>query len=88
MKGLVIGASSDAIHAIQVAKKMGVKTVAIDGNPSAKGLEYADEKYIIDISDVESVKEFVRKIKPDFLIPIPIGKMLSVAGEINEEFGF
>lgn len=86
MTGLVIGASEDSMYALQVAKKMGVKTVAIDGDSSAKGLEVADEKYIVDISDVEKVEEMVKAIQPDFLIPVPVGKMLSTQGKINETF--
>lgn len=86
MKGLVIGASEDAVYALQVAKKMGVKTVAMDGDPSAKGLSVADEKYIVDISDIKTVEEKVKEIKPDFLIPVPIGKMLYMSGKINEIF--
>lgn len=86
MTGLVIGASEEAVYAIQVAKKMGVKTIAIDGNPAAKGLDVADETYIVDISNEEKVKEIVKKKKLDFLIPVPVGKMLYMSGKINEIF--
>lgn len=86
MIGLVIGASEDSIYALQVAKKMGIKTVAMDGDSSARGLDIADEKCIVDISDVKKVEKVVKEIQPDFLIPVPIGRMLYMYGKINEMF--
>lgn len=84
--GLIIGASRDAIHTIEVAKKYGIKIVAIDGNPKAEGFGYADEYIVVDISDREKVCEIVNNIKPDFVLPIPIGRYLSMTGYVNEKY--
>ncbi|MCL1906325.1 MAG: hypothetical protein FWG08_00110 [Propionibacteriaceae bacterium] len=37
---LVFGASSEAIHAIQVAKDLGFYVTAMDGDPNAEGLSH------------------------------------------------
>lgn len=84
--GVVIGASQDSIHTIEMAKKHNIYVVALDGNPVAKGFEYADKSVVVDISDKEKVCQEIEKINPDFIIPIPIGRYLSTTGYINERF--
>lgn len=86
IKGIVIGASRDAIHTIEKAKEHGIYVIALDGNPNAEGFEVADEKVVVDISDLEKVREEVERINPDFTIPIPIGRYLSTMGYVNDEF--
>lgn len=85
-KGIVIGASRDAIHTIKKAREHNVYVVALDGNTNAEGFKYANESIVVDISDLESVSEIVKKIQPDFAIPIPIGRYLSTMGYINDKF--
>jgi len=86
--GMVIGASADAIHMINKAKEQDIYVVALDGNPKAEGLKYADKPINVDISNIEKVCDMVEKIKPDFLIPIPLGRCLSTIGYVNDKFGF
>lgn len=85
--GVVIGASRDAIHTIQIARKHGIYVVALDGNKDAPGLSYADQAIVVDISKPDSVLEVVKRIQPDFTIPIPIGKYLTTTGFINDKLG-
>ncbi len=85
-KGIVIGASRDAIHTIEKAREHGIYVIAMDGNPNAEGFEAADEKVVVDISDLEMVSKEVERIKPDFTIPIPIGRYLSTMGYVNDKF--
>lgn len=84
--GVVIGASGDAIHTIQVAKKKGIYVIGIDGDADAEGLKYVDERIHVDISDIHAVEDTIRNIKPDFIIPIPIGRYLLTTGYMNEKF--
>ena len=72
--GMVIGASQDAIHTIKKARKQGIYVVALDGNPHAEGLGFADEGRVVDISDMQKVCQEVEQIKPDFILPVPIGR--------------
>ncbi len=85
-KGVVIGASRDAVHTIQKARKNGIYVIALDGNPKAEGLAYADEAIVVDISKKEDVCKIIERVNPDFVIPIPIGKYLSTTGYINEKY--
>lgn len=87
IKGVVIGASRDAIHTINKAKEQGVYVVALDGNSRAEGFEYADEALNVDISDVALVSKTIEEVKPDFVLPIPIGRYLSTTGFVNEKYG-
>lgn len=87
-KGVVIGASRDAIHTIQKARENGVYVVALDGNPEAEGFHYANEAVMVDISNQDKTYAEVEKIAPDFCVPIPIGRYLSTMGFINDKFNF
>lgn len=87
-KGVVIGASRDAIHTILKAKEQGIYVIAIDGNPKAEGLSHADEGIVADISDMDGVCRVIENINPDFIIPIPIGRYLATTGYVNEKFGY
>ena len=59
----VIGASNEAIHTIEEAKKQGVKVIAFDGNPDAEGLRAADKAVVMDITNEEATIEAVRQQK-------------------------
>lgn len=83
-KVVVIGASSDAIHAITVAREMGLYVIAFDGNAEAEGLSYADEAVHFDISNADELCKRVHDIDPVCILPIPLGRQLSVVGKINE----
>lgn len=85
--GVVIGANRDAVHTIKKAQKHGIYVVALDGNPNAEGFAVADEAVHVDISDQKKTCEEVERIKPDFVIPVPIGRILSTTGYINNKYG-
>lgn len=86
-KAVVIGASADAIHAIELAKKRNMETYALDGNPGAKGLQAADKGIVVDIADTEAVKRVLEDIVPDCILPVPIGRHLYTTACMNECFG-
>lgn len=86
-KGVVIGASRDAVHTIKKAKEHGIYVIALDGNPKAEGFPYADEAIEVDISKQEDTCKVIEQVRPDFVIPIPIGRYLSTTGYVNEKYG-
>ena len=47
MTAAVIGASSESIYVINKAKELGLKVVALDGNPEAPGLKAADASFVV-----------------------------------------
>jgi len=85
-RAAIIGASKDSIHTIKVAKDKGLYVYAIDGSPQSEGFVEANEAFVCDISDVEKTKETVKKIKPDFILTVPIGRYLYTTACMNEYF--
>ena len=86
MTGVVIGAGRDAIHTIEKAKEQGIYVVALDGNPEAAGMAHADRAVTVDISKQEKVDEVIEQVRPDFVIPVPIGRYLLTTGYVNERY--
>ncbi|MDE5910016.1 MAG: ATP-grasp domain-containing protein [Lachnospiraceae bacterium] len=84
MKAAIIGASGEAVHTIQKVHEYGLDVVALDGNPKAEGLKYADIPLITDISDEESTIQALRQEKPDFILTVPIGRYLTTIGAAND----
>lgn len=85
-KALVIGANIDSVHTIENAHKHNIFVVAVDGNPNARGFEYADKAINVDISDVDAVCKVVEEEKPDFILTVPIGRYISTIGYVNSKY--
>ena len=62
---LILGAGIEQTIAIKLAKEMGLKVIAVDGNPNAPGLKIADVGINADIKDVEAMIEIGKKYKVD-----------------------
>ena len=87
MNAAVIGASSESIYAIKKAQEAGLYVVALDGNENAPGLKAADESHVTDIRDNEAVASVLDRIKPDMILPVPIGRYLITTGAMNDRYG-
>ena len=87
MNAAVIGASSESIYAIKKAQEAGLYVVALDGNENAPGLKAADESHVTDIRDNEAVASVLDTIKPDMILPVPIGRYLITTGAMNDRYG-
>ena len=86
MTAAVIGASSESIYAINKAKELGLKVIALDGNPEAPGLKEADASFVVDIRDPQKVFEILDKEKPAVVLPVPIGRYLTTTGAVNDKY--
>lgn len=84
---LILGASSESIHAVEVAKEEGYHVVALDGDPEAPGLRHADEAAVVDISDPANVISYFGDRRPSCIVPVPIGRALVSTGQLNEYWG-
>lgn len=87
MKAAIIGASSEALHTIEIAKESGLYVIALDGNSEALGLSAADEGFVVDISDVDRVVETLRREQVNVILTVPIGRYLTTIGKANDELG-
>lgn len=85
-KAAVIGALTDSIHTIKIAKRKGIYIYAIDGNPKADGFLEANDTFVCDISNINKIKEIINKIKLDFILPVPVGRYLYTTACMNECF--
>lgn len=84
---LILGASSESLHAIEIAKEEGYRVVALDGDPGAPGLECADEAAVVDISDPANVISYFAGRRPSCIVPVPIGRALVSTGQLNDYWG-
>ena len=60
---LLLGAGIEQTIAIELAKKMGLRVIAVDGNPNAQGLKIADVGINADIKNVKAMIEIGKNIK-------------------------
>lgn len=86
-EALILGASSESLHAIAIAKKRGFHITALDGSPSAPGLFAADESAVIDISNPDAIMAYLKNRNVEIILPVPIGRVLITTGVINDLLG-
>ena len=84
MKAAIIGASSESLHTIEMAKKHGITVVALDGNEKAEGLKTANISKVVNISKEEETLQALEEEKIDFVLTVPIGRYLTTIGYIND----
>lgn len=85
---LLIGASFESVFSIKTAQNCGFFVVALDGNPNAEGLKYADKSFVVDISDYKKICKVLsdNKIIPLVVLPAPVGKILEVTAKVGEHY--
>ena len=83
---LIVGASSESLYAINCAKKLGFNVIAFDGNKDAEGLFVADKSFVVDIRNSNNIIEKLKDVKPNVVLPIPIGSCLTTSGAINDYY--
>lgn len=83
---VVIGAGSESVSSIAVARLRGYHVIAFDGNGEAEGLSHADEAVVADIRDAGEIWTRLEE-KPDLVLPVPIGRYLISAGAVNDYYG-
>lgn len=84
---LCIGAGKEQTGPIRLARSLGLRVVAIDSNPAAEGLKYADYPVARNPSNAAFTLDLAKSCGVKFLLPVPLGRMLLVAGEIISELG-
>jgi len=81
---LIIGAGPSQSAGVILAKKMGYKVVAIDGDREAPGLNLADVPIVLDVKDKNGVLRIARKQKVDGILSIASDICLQTAASVIE----
>lgn len=84
IKCAVIGASAEAIPMIELAHQNNIFVIGLDGNSSAEGLKFVDKKIVIDLKEKDKVTEILRRENINFVLPVPVGNILTTIGYVNE----
>lgn len=87
-KIIILGASRYYSKSIEAARGAGYHVIAIDRNPNSEGFKAADESFVCDISDEQSVLQIAKKLKVSGIIPVndigvPVASFVSKALELK-----
>jgi len=84
---LFVGAGRNQRRGIVRARELGVRVVAVDGNPEAPGLTLADRGEIADILDVDAVAEVGRAHGVDGVMTFAADRAVPVVAAVAERLG-
>jgi len=84
---LVLAAGPLQLPAIETARRLGLRVVAVDGDAGAPGLAHADRSYVVDIRCPDACLEVARREKVDGVVHICSEASVHAVGRINEELG-
>ena len=84
---LFVGAGRHQRRAIQRAKELGVRVVAVDRNPDAAGLGEADAAETVDFQDTDAVIDVARQQRVDGVLTISADRAVPVVAAVAEALG-
>jgi len=84
---LFVGAGRHQRRAIQRAKELKLRVVAVDRNPDALGLQEADIAKVVDYADTQAVLHAIRRIKIDGVLTVSADSAVPVVAALAEELG-
>jgi len=84
---LFVGAGRHQRRAILRAKELGLRVVAVDGNPSALGLDLADVGEVVDFSDADAVIGVARRHGVDGVLTVSADRAVPVVAAVAESLG-
>ena len=84
---LFVGAGIHQRRAIQRARELGLRVVAVDGDPDATGLPEADVAEVVDFRDVERVIDVARRHAVDGVLTISADRAVPVVAAVAEKLG-
>ena len=83
----MVGAGRHQRRAIERARELGLRVVAVDRNPEAPGLAVADEGEVVDFTDVEAVTEAGRRHRVDGVLTVSADRAVPVVAAVAEALG-
>ncbi|USB34834.1 formate-dependent phosphoribosylglycinamide formyltransferase [Paenibacillus sp. YPG26] len=82
---LLLGSGELGKEVIIEAQRLGVRTVAVDRYEHAPAMQVAHESHVIDMLDAEALKNLIRQVKPDIIVPEIEAIATSALLELEEE---
>jgi biotin carboxylase len=84
---LIVAAGPLQVPAIEEARMLGIRTVAVDANPEAPGMALADQRYVVDILNAVAVTEIARHENIDGIMTLctdaPVRTVAAVAANLG-----
>jgi biotin carboxylase len=84
---LVVGAGPLQLPAIHEARALGIRSIAVDANPSAVGLTLCDAPYVADILDADAVYAIATKENIDGIVTLCTDAPVSTVAEVGQRMG-
>jgi biotin carboxylase len=83
---LILGAGEEQAIAIKLAQNMGIRVIAVDGNPKAVGLKIADVGIYADIKDTDKMLSIAKKYKVNGVMTHAV-EIPQIVAKIAENLG-
>ncbi|MGB2954006.1 MAG: hypothetical protein WBB74_11550 [Gaiellaceae bacterium] len=84
---LFVGAGRHQMRAIQRARELGLRVVAVDRNSEATGLVEADMAEVLDFQDVPAVVEIGRREHVDGVLTVSADRAVPIVAAVAEKLG-
>jgi biotin carboxylase len=84
---LMVGAGRHQRRAIERARELGLRVVAVDRNPDAPGLAAADEGEVIDFTDVVAVTDAGRRHQVNGVLTVSADRAVPVVAAVAQALG-
>jgi carbamoyl-phosphate synthase large subunit len=84
---LFVGAGRHQRRAIERARELGLRVVAVDRNADGAGLAAADEREVVDFTDVEAVERVGREHEVDGVLTVSADRAVPVVAAVAEALG-
>jgi biotin carboxylase len=84
---LFVGAGRHQRRAIQRARELGLRVIAVDRNAEALGLQEADVGEVVDFRDVEAVVETARRHGVDGALTVSADRAVPIVAAVAERLG-
>ena len=82
---LLLGSGELGKEILIESQRLGCKTIAVDKYADAPAMQVADESFVLNMSDKDSLKNLILKLKPDFVVPEIEALSIEALKEIEEE---
>jgi biotin carboxylase len=83
----MVGAGRHQRRAIERARELGLRVVAVDRNPEAPGLAVADEGEVVDFTDVDAVIEVGRRRSVNGVLTVSAERAVPVVAAVADALG-